>query len=352
MKIIRLAGRVSEVTDEITSARRKKRARLLFRLFEAGYTIYNGNGDQVVNLKNIHEKIVESEGFVFTPEVTTEALFQLSSVIVGKQTCDKYLDNKAVILVNNENIWADFIELYNHLHKMGTIRKEVLNYFSVVDRNKDAISILNEERETYTLDEGDIATAEDGSYEPEITNPKPEPDYNICVFCSASIKDPEYLDMGYELGKRIADNGMGCVSGAGKTGIMGKVVAGSVENNGWAGGSNIPNIIELEGLPPGLNEFWAREDIYTRMEVMIEHSNAFFIMPGGMGTVQEFLALILLKKQNNALAKDKPVIVINYKGFWDPLIEMAGKHSDKFEVVDNLDDAFDMIKDDQSKANK
>ena len=93
---------------------------------------------------------------------------------------------------------------------------------------------------------------------------------NICVFCSASIRDEDYLKDGYSLGKKMVEQGYGCVSGAGRTGVMGSVVKGAVESGGWTGGSNVPHIIKLEGLPEGLSSFWLRPDIYTRIEIMIE----------------------------------------------------------------------------------
>ena len=110
---------------------------------------------------------------------------------------------------------------------------------------------------------------------------------------------------------------------------MGAVVEGSVGAGGWTAGSNVPHIIELEGLPDGLSSFWLRPDIYTRMEVMIENSDAFVIFPGGAGTVQELLALMIFKHQKNPLMTDKPVILFNRANaagvrFWDPLIDLLG----------------------------
>jgi uncharacterized protein (TIGR00730 family) len=143
----------------------------------------------------------------------------------------------------------------------------------------------------------------------------------------------------------LAEQRYGCVSGAGNSGIMGAVVRGSVEAGGWAGGSNVPHIIELEGLPDGLASFWLRADIYTRMEVMIENSDAFVIFPGGAGTVQEMLALMIFKQQGNPLMTGKPVVVFNRldgngERFWDPLIAMleALGTGGMFEIVDELAD--------------
>jgi uncharacterized protein (TIGR00730 family) len=166
---------------------------------------------------------------------------------------------------------------------------------------------------------------------------------NVCVFCSASIEDPAYLAEGYEFGRRLAKAGLGCVSGAGNSGIMGEVVRGSVDAGGWTGGSNVPHIIELEGLPEGLSSFWLQPDIYTRMDIMIERSDAFVIFPGGSGTVQEMIALMIFKHQLHSSA-GKPVVVYNRHdetgaGFWDPLIGLLQTwcHNGEFTVVEQFD---------------
>jgi predicted Rossmann-fold nucleotide-binding protein len=132
---------------------------------------------------------------------------------------------------------------------------------------------------------------------------------------------------------------------------MGAVVKGSVDAGGWTGGSNVPHIIELEGLPEGLSSFWLRPDIYTRMEVMIENSDAFVIFPGGAGTVQELLALMIFKHQKNPLMNGKPVVVFNRRNaagvrFWDPLINLLSDlcQPGDFVVANELGDILPAIR--------
>jgi len=173
---------------------------------------------------------------------------------------------------------------------------------------------------------------------------------SACVFCSASLEDPQYLADGEALGAMLAANKIGCVSGAGRSGIMGAVVKGAVQAGGWTAGSNVPHIIQLEGLPDGLSSFWLRPDIYTRMEVMIEHSDAFIIFPGGAGTVQELLALMIFKHQKNPLMEGKPVVIFNREHraglrFWDPLIELLGSMArpGDFAVANTLGEVLPAI---------
>lgn len=349
MPLVRLSGNVRGVDDP----KRKERAEILYHLFANGWDIYNANGDQVIKLTNIQNKILKSDAFVFSPKPSLEDYFNFSSIFVGLQTNDDDLKSKPVILINTEQSWEHFIALIDNLIELGTIRAEYRNLFKVVDNAEQMVTALDityKETLKKSHDEPDILE-EDDSYIENTEGQRPE--YSVCVFCSASIQDQEYLDEGYNVGKFLAENNIGCISGAGKTGIMGQVVKGAYENKGWSAGSNVPHIIKMEGLPDGLNEFWPRANIYTRMEIMIKRSNSFLIMPGGMGTVQELLALILLKEQKHDLMRDKKIVIYNKfdkstgRNFWQPFIAILDelRHlSDFVTISENLDECFRMLK--------
>lgn len=347
MPTVRLSGVVKGGDDP----NRKHRARLLYRLFASGWDIYNGNGDQKITLNNIQKKIIESDAFVFTPGANLEDILQASSIFVGFQTRDKDLQGKPAVIHNGDNSWDNFLALIEHLHNLGTVSQHYNTFFKVSESSKEIVDLLNKqyrERKKTASQEPDIL--EDSTRKDLCTREVKKPQFNVCVFCSASIKHKDYLDEGFELGKMLAKEGWGCVSGAGCTGIMGQVVQGAVAGGGWAGGSNIPHIIALEGLPEGLCEFWPRADIYTRMEVMIENSDAFIIMPGGLGTVQELLALVILKQQKNDIMRDKKIVVVNkttpHGGFWQPMLAIleAQGLSSLYDVVDSYDKAISVIK--------
>ncbi len=310
---------------------RPARAKLLYLLFEAGWDIYNSNGDQRVTLSNVQKKIAESDAFVFTPGATLEDLFKLTSVFVGYQTLDRQLAGKPTVVLNADGSWDSYFDLLRHLRRLGTIRQDFTEYLLEVKTPKAVLTTLKSARaKTPVLPEHGHHPIVRGKVESFESVPSAEAEINVCVFCSASIEDPAYLDDGYALGKMLAERGHGCVSGAGSSGIMGAVVTGAAENGGWTGGSNVPHIIELEGLPDGLSAFWPRPDIYTRMEIMIERSEAFVAFPGGAGTVQEVLALLILKQQGSPLMRGKPIIIfdrVNAEGiaFWTPFIALLEK---------------------------
>jgi hypothetical protein len=338
MPKVRLAGTVHGEKDP----NREVRARLLYSLFSKGWDIYNSNGDQRISLSNIERKIIESDAFVFTPGATLEDLFKAVSVFVGYQTLDVNLSGKPTVLLNSDGSWDRLLALLSHLNGLGTVKQNHADYLLLAESPEEVLQLLESTRReglpsvgrektvTNTMDSFDAPLPEDH-------------EGSVCVFCSASIEDPAYLSDGYAFGKQLAQSRLGCVSGAGNSGIMGEVVRGSVDAGGWTGGSNVPHIIEIEGLPVGLSSFWLMPDIYTRMQVMIRNSDAFVIFPGGSGTVQEMLALMIFKQQNHPSMTGKPVVIFNRKDengefFWTPLIEMLATwcYDGEFIVVDEL----------------
>lgn len=345
MPKVRLAGTVRGEKDP----NREVRARLLYSLFSKGWDIYNSNGDQQISLSNIERKIIESDAFVFTPGATLEDLFKAVSVFVGYQTLDVNLAGKATVLLNSDGSWDRLLSLLTHLNRLGTVKQDHHDYLLLAKSPEEVLELLESARREGIprIGREKIGISTEGSFD----TPLPaDHEGSVCVFCSASIEDPAYLRDGYEFGKQLAENHLGCVSGAGNSGIMGEVVRGSVEAGGWTGGSNVPHIIELEGLPVGLSSFWLKPDIYTRMEVMIQNSDAFIIFPGGSGTVQEMLALMIFKHQDHPSMAGKPVIVFNRKdamghAFWTPLIEMLGTwcYDGEFMVVEKLNDLIPTV---------
>jgi len=345
MPFVRLSGSVLGAKDE----GRSTRAKLLFLLYNAGWDILNSSGLEEITLGNIEEKIVGSDAFVFTPGASLEDLFKAVSVFVGYQTLDKHLKGKPTVILNSDFSWDSFFNLLKQLRKQKTVKQDYRDFL---------ISAATPEKVIKKLKAATTQGMPDAGREIAIKTKMPDADTpapadlvgSVCVFCSASLEDPAYISDGEELGRRLAENHFGCVSGAGKTGIMGAVVRGSVGAGGWTAGSNVPHIIELEGLPDGLDCFWLRDDIYTRMEVMIENSTAFVIFPGGAGTVQELFALMIFKQNGNPLMKGKKVVIFNRpdengKGFWDSLLPLMSEmcQPQDYVVSTSLDDVMSIL---------
>lgn len=347
MPNIRLSGTITGDNDPARSIR----AELLYLLFRSGWDINNANGDQKITLSNIEAKIIRSDAFLFTPCPTIEDMFKAISVFVGYQTMDRNLADKPTILLNGDGSWEGLRGVLTHLQNMGTINQDHRDYLLNADSPVQAVELLKHSLSRNVPDPGREPVKDSGAETESFDSPRPESiRMNACVFCSATTENEGFIEDGRRLGELLAENGIGCVSGAGKSGIMGAVVEGTVANGGWAAGSNVPHIIEIEGLPDGLSSFWLREDIYTRMEVMIENSDAFVIMPGGAGTVQELLALLMFKDHGDALMQGKPILIYNRPfsdgaGFWDPLIALLGElcPNSAYTAIHDLDDVVPLL---------
>ncbi len=346
MPTVRLSGSLNE-TDPKT--KREVRAYILYLLFKNGWDIQNSNGDQRVTLSNIEEKIVDADAFAFMPDPQLEDLFKATSIFVGYQTLDPNLTEKPTVIMNGDGSWKSYFELLHHLHKMGTISQNVDVFLKLVHNAKSLNKELSCSLGRKLPDAGRKVVAKEKT-ESFGCEPRDGLRFNVCVFCSATMSKPAYLNDGFEFGKRLAEENLGCISGAGKSGIMGQVVAGAAKHGGWTGGSNVPHIIALEGLPDDLDCFWPRPDIYTRMEIMIEKSDAFVAFPGGSGTVQEVLALLILQQQGDAIMKDKPVVLFNRidengVAFWDPFLRLLEEQgvADMVYSVNHLEDIISTI---------
>lgn len=140
---------------------------------------------------------------------------------------------------------------------------------------------------------------------------------NICVYGAASTKiDKSYIDAVEELGLSMAKQGDSLVFGAGGNGLMGAAARGVKE-----GGGKITGVIpyffrdeEIEEIYGECDELIFTETMRERKAKMEELADAFIIVPGGIGTFEEFFEILTLKQLGR---HDKPIAIYNVNGFYD-----------------------------------
>ena len=121
---------------------------------------------------------------------------------------------------------------------------------------------------------------------------------NICVFgASSDAISKEYLDTARKFGKTIASRGHTLVFGGGATGVMGAAVRGVKSNpNGHALGI-APRYFDTEGiLYKECDESIFTDTMRERISLLIENSDTFAVLPGGVGTYQEFFEVFVLSR--------------------------------------------------------
>ena len=173
---------------------------------------------------------------------------------------------------------------------------------------------------------------------------------NICLYGSGSTKiDKIYTDAAYELGCEIAKKGHALVFGGGDTGMMGACAHGVQDNAGKTIGIAPEWINNFEPLCEKCSEFIYVDSMDERKKKFVEHSDAFIISPGGIGTLDEFFEIVTLKKLKQI---DQPIIVFNMANFYDKMLEMIADMGQKgflykqekiFETANTLEEVFEYL---------
>ena len=174
----------------------------------------------------------------------------------------------------------------------------------------------------------------------------------ICVFAGAAPGlDPVYENVAYELGRMIAGLGMGMVYGGGRSGLMGRVADGSVDAGGHVTGI-IPKFLDkVEIGHEGVTKLHVIDTMHQRKEMMYAESDAFVVLPGGPGTLDETMEITTWRQLD---LHKKPVVILNVNGYWDHLLAMLEKviaegfmhhdHLDHFETVTAVPELVPILK--------
>lgn len=140
---------------------------------------------------------------------------------------------------------------------------------------------------------------------------------NIAVYCGCNPgSKPEYVQAAEELGRWIGSNGHSLVFGAGATGIMGAVSTSTLENGGKAYGVTTGFLEEMEGTTTGLTSLEIVPTISVRRAHMMEMADAFVILPGGPGTLEELSEIMSLIRVDQL---KEPMVFVNVCDFFGPL---------------------------------
>ncbi len=144
---------------------------------------------------------------------------------------------------------------------------------------------------------------------------------NLCVFCGSSPgADPQYSIEAESLAHEMAKRGINLVYGGGGAGIMGKL-ASALKSSSVSVIGIIPSRIYdmIHHLDHTEDELIVVETMHERKAAMYERSDAFIALPGGIGTLEEFMeALTWLQLGYH----HKPVGLLNCGGFFDPLVSL------------------------------
>lgn len=141
--------------------------------------------------------------------------------------------------------------------------------------------------------------------------------HTVCVFCGSSPgADPRYAQAARALGVLIAKGGFSLVFGGGDIGLMGET-ARAVRDGGAPVIGILPSFLRhLEPPLKSAEELIVLPDLFQRKDRMIAMSDAFILLPGGLGTLDEFFEVVTAAQLH---VHTKPIVAVNVAGFYDPL---------------------------------
>lgn len=175
----------------------------------------------------------------------------------------------------------------------------------------------------------------------------------ICVFGAASPKiDKEYIEKVEAFGEEMVKRGHSLVFGGGGNGLMGAAARGVQMQGGYIEGV-IPSFFEnenIEAVFPYCDEVIETQTMRERKQIMEDRSDAFVIVPGGIGTFEEFFEIMTLRQ---LCRHNKPIALYNINGYYNELNAMMQAAVDKgfvrsacdalYKTTDDLEELFAFI---------
>lgn len=173
----------------------------------------------------------------------------------------------------------------------------------------------------------------------------------ICVFCGSRMGGHErFRDLAEAAGRGLAERGATVVYGGGALGLMGVVSNAALDAGGKVTGIIPVFLRHAEVQNMSLTRTIVTDGMLDRKQAMIDLSDGFLILPGGLGTLDELFEVLTWRQLGQI---DKPIVLLGEDGFWQPLLELiehvigeafAGTSiRELFVSADSLDAAFDAL---------
>jgi uncharacterized protein (TIGR00730 family) len=169
----------------------------------------------------------------------------------------------------------------------------------------------------------------------------------VCVYCASGPTHPELLALASNLGAAIADRNWTLVSGGGNVSAMGALSNAARSRNGRTIGVIPKALVHRELADVDADELVVTDTMRERKEVMEDRADAFVVLPGGIGTLEEFFEAWTAGYLG---MHDKPLVMLDPFGHYDGLLAwlrglvgsgyVARSALDRLVVVDDVDAAL------------
>ena len=139
----------------------------------------------------------------------------------------------------------------------------------------------------------------------------------LCVYCGSSgAVEPQFREAASELGARLGAAGIELVYGGGRVGLMGLLADATLRAGGKVIGIIPTRLLQAEVAHLGVTELVVVDSMHDRKRLMAEQADAFAVLPGGIGTLDELFEIVSWKQLG---LHDKSVLHVDIGGYWAPL---------------------------------
>ncbi len=158
----------------------------------------------------------------------------------------------------------------------------------------------------------------------------------VTVYCASSRKlDQKYFDATVHLADELLKRNATVKYGGGAVGLMGSLADRYVEKGGDIVGIIPEFMVKVEWAHPKVKDMHVVNDMHERKRKLFEDTDVVIALPGGTGTLEELSEVITLKRLGKF---NKPILMLNTDGFYDPLDVFLKKMADEhFLSKDHLD---------------
>ncbi len=143
---------------------------------------------------------------------------------------------------------------------------------------------------------------------------------SVAVYCSASSAiEAHFAEAARVIGRTLGQSGLQMVFGGGAVGLMGVAARSCKMHGGRVVGVTTRKLDALEGGWDGCDELVVVDAMPERRTRMMDLADAFVILPGGLGTYEEFFEVVVGRQLGD---HSKPIVIVNHDNFYDPMIAM------------------------------
>lgn len=186
--------------------------------------------------------------------------------------------------------------------------------------------------------ERNVRRDRDSSFQSVTSMPIPR---SLCVFCGSSNRGAKsHRVAAARFGRSLARSGVELVFGGGHVGLMGVIADSALSAGGRVVGVIPDHLLRAEVGHGKVSELIVTANMHERKEAMFQRADAFAVLPGGPGTLDETFEILTWRQLG---LHDKPVVICDQEGYWSPLVELIDHMIRRRYVQRSFRDFFTVV---------